>query len=123
MCHCRHEDRRPFSKRLIVHGQTTRDVFFSLYHILRQIVSEELAIDGRLEIGNVSDRDVEVLKNRMLEYGVDLYFRREDGKFPGRQPMVGGFLKDHHVFICGEDSYVVIHFDYAIASAEPYHLI
>lgn len=111
----------PFSKQLIVHGSTSKDIFVSLWSILKSIVYTELSESGHLNLQNVRESDVEMLKSKMLEFGVKLFIERRLGTFDQKNHE-SSRLRDYCVILGGNDSYIRISFDYALFNSSPRHL-
>ena len=111
----------PFSKQLIVYGSTSKDIFVSLWSILKSIVHNELSESGNLNLQNVSDSDVEMLQSKMLEFGINLFIERKPGTFDQKNHE-SSRLRDYCVILGGKDSYVKISFDYASFNSSPRHL-
>ena len=111
-----------FSKKLIVNGTCVKDIFASLYHILKMIVYHELTTNGILNINHLTEHDLRMLKDRMLEYGIDLVIETHNGKFQPAENCDKLRLKDHLIILSSENGYTKMYFDYACLSAEPHHL-
>lgn len=112
-----------FSKKLIINGKNSRDIFLSLYNVLKLIVYQELSDNGSLNIKDISESDVNMLKNRMLEFGIDLFIECHEGKFGFNEKYRSqDKLKDFCIILSSEHTYKKIYFDYALLSSEPHHL-
>ena len=63
-----------------------------------------------------------MLKDRFLEYGIDLFIETYEGKFIPRDKNPDSKLSDHLIILSFENGYTKIYFDYALLSFEPRHL-
>ena len=112
-----------FSKKLFVTGKSSKDVFASLYYIFRQVVLDELSNNGSIDLSKIQDNDITMLKDRMLEYGIDLFIEKHAGTFiPKKKNVPHSKLSDHLIILSFENGYTKIYFDYALLSCEPRHL-
>jgi hypothetical protein len=111
-----------FSKKLIVDGTSSKDIFASLYYILKQVVFHELSNNGNLDLSEIQASDILMLKQRFLEYGIDLFIERHEGKFIPKEKNPNSKLSDHLIILAFQHGYTKIFFDYALLSYEPRHL-
>lgn len=117
-----HVSQCAFSKRLIVNGKDSKDIFASLCHILKHIVFHELSDNGNLDLSEIQENDLLMLKERMLEYGIDLCIEKHEGRFFPDKIVPESRLTDHLIILSFESGYVKIYFDYAVLSPQPCHL-
>lgn len=111
-----------FSKKLIVNGTDSKDIFASLYYILKQVVFHELSNNGNIDLSEIQESDISMLKQRFLEYGINLFIERHEGNFIPRQKSSDFKLSDHFIIFTFQRGYTKIFFDYALLSCEPRHL-
>ena len=112
-----------FSKKLIVHGNSSKDIFASLFYILKHIVFNEFSDSGSLDLSKIKENDLSMLKQRMLEYGIDLFIERHEGKFVhNKKDIPETNLADYLIILSFETGYTKIYFDYALLSREPCYL-
>lgn len=111
-----------FSKKLIVNGTGSKDIFASLYYILKQVVFHELSNNGNLDLGEIQESDILMLKQRFLEYGINLFIERHEGNFIPRKKSSDFKLSDYFIILTFQRGYTKIFFDYALLSCEPRHL-
>jgi hypothetical protein len=111
-----------FSKKLIVNGTGSNDIFTSLYYILKQMIFHELSNNGNLNLNEIQESDVLMLKQRFLEYGINLFIERHEGTFIPGPKNRDLKLSDHFIILAFQHGYTKIFFDYALLSCEPRHL-
>tara|TARA_B100001175_G_C19501278_1_gene638210 strand:- start:1737 stop:2117 length:381 start_codon:yes stop_codon:yes gene_type:complete len=111
-----------FSKKLIINGTSSKDIFASLYCILKQIVFHELSNNGNLDLSEIQENDILMLKQRFLEYGIDLFIERHEGNFVPKEKNPNSKLSDQLIILAFQHRYTKIFFDYALLSFEPRHL-
>lgn len=111
-----------FSKQLIVNGKSSKDVFASLYHILKQVVFHELSDNGNLDLSKIKENEILMLKHKFLEYGIDLFIERHEGNFIPKEKSPNSKLSDYLIIFVYQHGYTKIYFDYALLSCEPRHL-
>jgi hypothetical protein len=104
------------TRRVVIHGESTVDLFAGLMQLLKSIVRVKLAPDGILNLDTLTSDDVVVLKQEMLQFGVRLNIAH------GVQldvPHMPKELRDHRLIMRTERELIMIWFDYARVVDEP----
>ena len=90
--------------------------------MLKHVVFHELSNNGMLDLSEIQEDDILMLKHKFLEYGVNLFIERHEGHFVPKENNPNHKLSDHLIILAFQHGYTKIFFDYALLSCEPRHL-